>query len=495
MLGSHRARTLFDLADGYQLEAALALPDLTLVAGRREGLSKRLPGVLWHRAGSTQQLAPECVLWRAEVGWFRGQATPALFVTDLHESPRGNNVTLRTLEGSTWRTSFSRECSPGYEPGLSLSFVQGAWYLLTPPLLVRVEVNGTSSLQYNCRSLHAFENTVATYENTSLVCRDDHGLCWTWTPETPTHVESVVFTRSGGLIAIAAPLSHAMDEPQRWLIRIDRHTGRELARSAVMGALHAQPLGDAQHIVGRERDAALFVIDLDTFSSRTVASRVGEPLLAGIANPGIFTAAEGRAAWLEGESLMTWSATEGTVERAHVGSSFFGKRHIVSRVFLAANHLVWAEDNAVRAIELPRLPALATAPSWQPPTNLSAWRERWEFASIPPYLRAVLEAYRDRDLRRAATRVAAAPSTWPALTDDEVNALAFLDPALVARVREARATQPRRELDPCQRCGRATLVALSSDVLNGNLSTGASDCDVRWEYRCSSCHEETTKYT
>lgn len=495
MFGSTRARTLFDLPSGYQLEAALSLPDLTLVAGRREGISKRLPGLLWFRAGSTQQIAPECVLWRAEVGCFRGQATPALLLTDLHESPRGNSVTLRTLEGSTWRTLLRRECSSSDAESMSLSFTQSGWNLLTPPLLVRVELDGTSSLRYNCRALYADENTVVTYENTSLVCRDDSGVCWAWTPETRTHIESVVFTRSGGVIAIASPLSRAVDEPQRWLIRIDRTTGRELTRSAVIGALHAQPLGDARHIVGRERDGALYVTDLDTFESRSVASSIGEPLVTVIANPGKFTAAEGRAAWLEGDRLMTWSAREGRIERAQVGRSFFGKRHVVSRVFLAANHLVWAEDSDVRAIELPPLPSLTATTKWQPPAHVDPWRERWEFSPIPPYLRAVLEALRDRDLSRAAARARSAPSTWIALTDDELDLLQTVDPDLVAQVRSARASQPRCELDPCQRCGRSTLVALSNDVLHGNLSTGASDCEVRWEYRCCSCQEETTKYT
>lgn len=489
-----RARTLLRLDRGYRLMAALAMPDLALVAGR-EGKTRyaRLPGIVWHRHGKTSQLAPRGVLWSAAAWVDGGKSAAAILISDLERSPQRKSVSVQVQSGASWRTVLTRECLSDDGGRMTLQAHRGVWYLGALGHLLRIDGSGVVSELPSSRAVYPCEDDRLSYEGTSIVCRIDRQPRWSWLPGPRTHVEAVVHARSGGLIAVVAPLPSRDDEPQRLLVRIDPESGRELARGAVVGARGARSVGDGKHLVGRERDGALHVVDLDTFSSIPVAARVGEPLLAWGADLGWFAGGEGRAAWIEGRSVRTWSASEGVVERATLGRSLLGAPREAAALFLAAGHVVWVEGSRVRAVALPRPPiARDWSTMWQRPTTLAPWRERWEFAAIPPELRGVLEALRDGHAELAATRAAAAPAIWRALLDDEVSTLATASSSLATAVRAARAEQRGWGDKCCDRCGRATLLPLDSEVLTGNLSTGASDCEVRWSYRCSSCGDETT---
>lgn len=488
------ARTLFRLDRGYRLMAALAMPDLALVAGRVGNTRHaRLPGIVWHRHGETSQLAPRGVLWSAAAWVDGGRSAAAILISDLENSPQRKSVSVQLQSGASWRTVVTRACLSDDGGRMTLQAHRAGWYLGALGHLLRIDEGGAVSELPSSRAVYPCEDDLLSYEGTSIVCRVDRRPRWSWFPGPLTHVEAVVHARSGGLVAVVGPLPSRDDEPQRLLVRIDPESGRELARGAVVGARGARSVGDGKHLVGRERDGALHVVDLDTFSSIPVAARVGEPLLAWGADLGWFAGGEGRAAWIEGRSVRTWSASEGVVERATLGRSLLGAPREAAALFLAAGHVVWVEGSRVRAVELPRLPIERDrSPIWQRPATLARWRERWEFAPIAPSLLGVLEAIRDGHAELAAIRAAEAPAIWPALLDEEVSTLAAANPSLAAAVRAARSEQRGWDDKRCDRCGRQTLLPLGSEAVSGNTSTGASDCEVRWSYRCSSCGEETT---
>ncbi len=46
----------------------------------------------------------------------------------------------------------------------------------------------------------------------------------------------------------------------------------------------------------------------------------------------------------------------------------------------------------------------------------------------------------------------------------------------------------------CDACKQKTVYYLDTDVMNGNLSTGASDCDVIHHYKCKNCLKAWSSY-